>query len=77
MRIYRKLEALSNELLTGTLELNLPAPLATDFNKCIITVFDALFGTSARHFDALHIYLCTFGLSDVRFSIGHSPEKSL
>ena len=37
----------------------------------------AHFGTSGRDFDALHIYLCAFGLFDARFSTGRSPEKSL
>ena len=66
-------------MITGAFKLNLHAPLVTDFNKriIIITVFDALFRTSVRHFDTLHIYLCAFGLFDVRFSTGLSPEKSL
>ena len=64
-------------MITGAFELNLHAPLVTDFNKRIITGFDALFRTSACHFDALHIYICAFGLFDARFSTGRSPEKSL
>ena len=65
-------------VIKGAFELNLPALLVTDFNKRnIIMVFDALFGTSAHHFDALHIHLCTFGLFDELFSTGRSPEKSL
>ena len=35
--------------------------LVTDFNKHIIMIFDALFGTSACHFGALHFFLCAFG----------------
>ena len=39
--------------------------LVTDFNKRITTVFDALFRTSARHFDALHIYLLACLMRDL------------
>ena len=33
----------------GAFALNLLVHLVTDFNKRVITIFDALFGTSVRH----------------------------
>ena len=47
----------NDTVISGKFALNLLAPLVTDFNKRIITfLFDALFGTSARHFVALHFF---------------------
>ena len=63
-------------MITCALELNLPAPLLTELNKCIMSVFDVIFGISACHFNPLYIYLCAFGSFDARFSTGRSPEKS-
>ena len=42
-------------VITGAFPLNLLAHLATDFNKHIITIFDALFGT--LHAISAH-YIC-------------------
>ena len=63
-------------MITCALELNLPAPLVTELNKCIMSVFDVSFGTLACHFDALYIYLCAFGSFDAQFSTGGSPGIS-
>ena len=53
--------------------LNLLVHLVTDFNKCIITNFDVLFGTLARHFGAQHFLL--WALAKLMRDLAQGPAQ--